>query len=203
MSASRRAPCPSRCGARVPQSTGAAIWHKAGARGQGVKIAVVDLGFGGYRRSQGTGDLPGSAVKVDLCGPGGFEATSHGTASPRSWRRWRPTRSSTSCASRTSPGSASPSTTRSAHGIQIINHSASWFNTGRGDGSGAPDTPEGIVAAARAAGILWVNAAGNRAQQHWSGAFVDADADGWNEFAPGDEGNTIAVRERRRSRARR
>jgi subtilisin family serine protease len=81
-----------------------------------------------------------------------------------------------------------------AHGIQIISHSASWFNTGRGDGSGAPDTPEGIVAAARAAGILWVNAAGNRAQQHWSGAFVDSNANGWNEFAPGDEGNTIAVR---------
>jgi subtilisin family serine protease len=58
---------------------------------------------------------------------------------------------------------------------------------------GPPDTPEGIVAAARAAGILWVNAAGNRAQQHWSGTFVDTNANGWNEFAPGDEGNTIAV----------
>ena len=81
-----------------------------------------------------------------------------------------------------------------AHGIEIISHSASWFNTGRGDGTGAPDTPDGIVAAARAAGILWVNAAGNRAQQHWSGTFVDANANGWNEFAPGDEGNTIAVR---------
>ena len=60
--------------------TGAARWHKAGARGRGVKVAVVDLGFSGYRRSQATGDLPGSAVKVDFCGPGGFEATSHGTA---------------------------------------------------------------------------------------------------------------------------
>jgi hypothetical protein len=38
-----------------------------------------------------------------------------------------------------------------------------------------------------------VNAAGNRAQQHWSGSFVDANANGWNEYAPGDEGNTLVV----------
>jgi subtilisin family serine protease len=80
-----------------------------------------------------------------------------------------------------------------AHGIQIISHSASWFNTSRGDGLGAAATPEGIVATARSAGILWVNAAGNRAQQHWSGLYVDANLNGWNDFAPGDEGNTIVV----------
>jgi subtilisin family serine protease len=38
-----------------------------------------------------------------------------------------------------------------------------------------------------------VNAAGNRAQQHWSGTFTDTNANGWNEFAPGDEGNTITL----------
>ncbi|HXM76019.1 MAG TPA: S8 family serine peptidase, partial [Thermoanaerobaculia bacterium] len=62
-----------------------------------------------------------------------------------------------------------------------------------GDGTGLPDSPEGIVAAARAAGILWVNAAGNRAQQHWSGPFMDANGNGWNDFAPGDEGNTVVI----------
>ena len=80
-----------------------------------------------------------------------------------------------------------------SRGIHIVNHSASWFNTGRGDGTGAAGTPEGIVAAARAAGILWVNSAGNRAQQHWSGSFVDSNANGWSEYAPGDEGNTVVV----------
>ena len=38
-----------------------------------------------------------------------------------------------------------------------------------------------------------MNAAGNRAQQHWSGSFVDANANGWSEYAPGDEGNTLVV----------
>ena len=61
-------------------STGAATWHRAGARGEGVKIAIVDLGFDGYRRSQANGDLPSSVVKVDFCRGGDFSATSHGTA---------------------------------------------------------------------------------------------------------------------------
>jgi subtilisin family serine protease len=174
-------------------STGAALWHKAGVRGEGVKIAVVDLGFSGYRRSQGTGDLPGSAVKVDFCGPGGFEATSHGTAVAEIVAEMAPDAKLYLVCIKDVAGLGLAVAYARAHGIEIINHSASWFNTGRGDGSGASDTPDGIVAAARAAGILWVNAAGNRAQQHWSGTFVDADANGWNEFAPGDEGNTIAV----------
>jgi len=41
-----------------------------------VKIAVVDLGFDGYRRSQANGDLPASVVKADFCPIGGFAATS-------------------------------------------------------------------------------------------------------------------------------
>ena len=174
-------------------ATGAAMWHRAGARGRGVKIAVVDLGFGGYRRSQGTGDLPGSAVKVDFCGAGGFDATSHGTGVAEIVAEMAPDAKLYLVCIRDVAGLGLAVDYARAHGIQIISHSASWFNTSRGDGSGTPDTPEGIVAAARAAGILWVNAAGNRAQQHWSGAFVDSNANGWNEFAPGDEGNTIAV----------
>jgi subtilisin family serine protease len=175
-------------------STGAALWHKAGARGEGVKIAVIDLGFNGYRRSQGTGDLPESAVKVDFCGPGRFEGTSHGTAVAEIAAEMAPDAKLFLVCIKDVAGLGLAVGYARAHGIEIISHSASWFNTGRGDGSGGPDTPEGIVAAARSAGILWVNAAGNRAQQHWSGTFVDGDANGWNEFAPGDEGNTIAVR---------
>src|SRR6266511_3710544 len=130
-------------------STGAASWHRAGTRGEGVKIAVIDLGFDGYRHSQATGDLPAAVGKA------------------ADYAR--------------------------SHGIQIISHSVSWLNTRRGDGAGPAASPEGIVAAARSAGILWVNAAGNRAEQHWSGTFADSNGNGWDEFEPGDEGNTISV----------
>ena len=65
-----------------------------------------------------------------------------------------------------------------ANGISIVSHSMSWFNTSRGDGTGGPATPDGIVADARARGILWVNSAGNHARRHWGGNFGDANGNG-------------------------
>ena len=174
-------------------ATGAAPWHRAGVHGEGVKIAVVDLGFENYRRSQTTGDLPTHLTKVDFCGSGGFESTDHGTAVAEIVSEIAPAADLSLVCVRDAAGLGQAVNYAQAHGISIISHSASWFNTARGDGNGAPFSPEGIVAAAHAAGILWVNAAGNRAQQHWSGSFVDANANGWNEFAPGDEGNTVRI----------
>jgi subtilisin family serine protease len=174
-------------------STGATAWHRSGVHGEGVKIAVVDLGFDGYARSQANGDLPSSAVKVNFCGSGGFEATSHGTAVAEIVAEVAPAADLYLVCVRDAAGLGLAVGYARAKGIQIVSHSASWFNTGRGDGAGPAGTPEGIVAAARAAGILWVNAAGNRAQQHWSGPFADTNANGWSEYAPGDEGNTVVV----------
>ena len=82
-------------------------------------------------------------------------------------------------------------------GIPIVNHSVGWFNTSRGDGLGPATSPDGIVADARAHGVLWVNSAGNEGNTHWSGTFTDADANGWQDFGPGgmfakiDEGNSF------------
>jgi subtilisin family serine protease len=176
-------------------ATGATSWHRSGLRGAGVRIAVVDLGFGGWRDSRRNGDLPASTVAVDYC-PGGFDgplAANHGTAVAEIVAEMAPAaRLYLICVSSIAALGRAKDYAR-AQRIHIVNHSASWFNAGRGDDSGAPDTPTGIVAAARAAGILWVNAAGNRAQQHWSGTFSDTDANEWHEFAPGDEGNTILL----------
>ena len=153
-------------------TTGASAWQKAGAGGAGVKIAVVDLGFQDWRRSQANGDLPASVVKADFCPAGGFEATSHGTAVAEIVSEMAPDAKLYLVCAQTVAALGRAVEYAKAQGITIVNHSVSWFNTSRGDGTGAADTPEGIVATARAAGILWVNAAGNRAQQHWSGTFT-------------------------------
>jgi subtilisin family serine protease len=156
-----------------------------------VKIAIVDLGFYGYKQSQGNGELPASLVKVNYCGA--FDATDHGTAVAEIASEMAPAAKLYLICIRDVAGLGRAVNYAIAHGIKIVSHSVSWFNTSRGDGTGGPDTPDGIVAAARAAGILWVNAAGNRGQQHWSGPFTDANANGWEDFAPGDEGNTIVL----------
>ena len=70
---------------------------------------------------------------------------------------------------------------------QIVVHSNS-FLFGPFDGSGWFAQK---VDAAAAAGILWVNSAGNYRTRHWEGAWSDADGDG-NLDVPGD-GNAFRV----------
>lgn len=178
------------------RTTGATAWQAAGLRGKGVRVAVIDLGFGGWHQSRANGDLPASTVAVNFCPPGMFTgpgAADHGTAVAEIVAEMAPAaRLYLICVQSVAAlGQAKDFARR--HRIQVVNHSASWFNSSRGDDTAAIDTPAGIVADARAAGILWVNAAGNRAQQHWSGAFADSDGDDWHDFVAGDEGNTILV----------
>jgi subtilisin family serine protease len=177
-------------------TTGAAAWHAAGLRGAGARVAVVDLGFGGWRRSRANGDLPASTSAVSFCPSGALDGPSaydHGTAVAEIVAEMAPSARLFLVCVQTVAALGRAKDYAKRNGIQIVNHSASWFNSSRGDDSGALDTPAGIVADARASGILWVNAAGNRAQQHWRGTFTDTDGDLWHEFAPGDEGNTIMV----------
>lgn len=177
-------------------TTGAAAWHAAGLRGAGARVAVIDLGFGGWRRSRANGDLPASTVAVSFCPSGaldGVSAYDHGTAVAEIVSEMAPSARLYLICVQTVAALGRAKDYAKRNGIHVVNHSASWFNSSRGDDSGALDTPAGIVADARASGILWVNAAGNRAQQHWRGTFSDTDGDQWHEFAPGDEGNTILV----------
>jgi subtilisin family serine protease len=174
-------------------TTGAAAWHAAGLRGAGVRVAVIDLGFSRWRESRANGDLPASTVAISFCPPGTLEITDHGTAVAEIVAEMAPAARISLLCAQTVAALGQAENWAERHGVQVINHSASWFNSSRGDGTDPLDTPAGIVADARAAGILWVNAAGNRAQQHWSGTFADADGDGWHEFAPADEGNTLPI----------
>jgi hypothetical protein len=119
-------------------STGATAWHGSGAHGEGVKVAVVDFGFDGYARSQANGDLPSSAVRVNFCGSGGFEATSHGTAVAEIVAEVAPAADLYLVCVRSVAGLGLAVGYARAKGIQIVNHSASWFNTGRGDGPARP-----------------------------------------------------------------
>ena len=63
-------------------ASGATSWHRSGLRGAGAKVAVIDLGFRGWRDSRRNGDLPASTVAVDFCSGGvdGPIARNHGTA---------------------------------------------------------------------------------------------------------------------------
>jgi hypothetical protein len=173
------------------QSSGASTWQSIGWSGAGVKVGIIDLGFKDYAARQASGDLPASLITQDYCNGNLNTATEHGTAVAANTYKMAPGIQLYLICIETTVNLGQAKDYAIAQGIRIINHSVSWFNTSRGDGSGGPGSPDAIVADARANGILWVNSAGNYQQMHWSGNFADTDNNGWQNFAANDEGNTF------------
>jgi hypothetical protein len=176
-------------------ATGASTWHSAGTTGAGVEIAIVDIGFAGWQGRLGN-ELPAEVATADFCPAGLFDgpgADDHGTAVAEIVHELAPSaKLHLVCIDDlVSLGRAKDYV--ATNDIPIVNHSVAWLNTSRGDGNGVAGSPDAIVADARAQGVLWVNAAGNYGEEHWSGSFFDADTDGTNlhDFAPGDEANDV------------
>jgi subtilisin family serine protease len=166
----------------------AAAWHEQGFTGKGVKVAIIDGGFAGLAARQASGDLPASVVTADFCGGHFGDASPHGTAVAEIVHEVAPAAQLYLLCIGTDVDLAAAESFAKSQGVDVINLSGGFLNAGRGDGTG----PLGaIVADARAAGILWVNSAGNEAQTHWSGPFSDPNGDRVHEFAPGDIGNTF------------
>jgi subtilisin family serine protease len=175
-------------------ASGADAWHGGGLNGSGAKVAIIDGGFAGLAGAQANGDLPTNVVTRDECGGGFNTATNHGTGVAEIVHEMAPGAQLYLICSRT-PGEVQAAKNFAAsQGVTVINFSAGFFTTWRGDGSGPPGTPDQTVREARGQGILWVNAAGNHAQKHWSGSFTDTDANDQHEFdASGDEGNNFLI----------
>jgi len=176
---------------------GATAWQSAGYDGTGVRIGIIDSGFAGL------GARIGSEVSavVARCYTtiGQFTANlsdcandgeTHGTAIAETIADM-------------APGAtlyvADPSTPLEelqavdwliANGVRIVNASygSGYLFDGPGDGTSPfADSSYAVLDRAVAGGALWVNAAGNYGDSGWTGTPVDADADGWLEFAPGDD----------------
>ncbi|MCC7367978.1 MAG: S8 family serine peptidase [Chloroflexi bacterium] len=175
-------------------ASGASGWHAEGFTGQNVKVGVIDAGFTGYQTRQAQGDLPNNLTLVDFCGgqttPAGGE---HGAAVAEIVYEMAPGIQLYLLCIGTEVQLGQAKDYAKANGISILVMSMSWFNTSRGDGTGSASSPNATVADARANGILWVNSAGNRAQQHYGAFFNDSDSNDAHNFNGTDEGNTIPL----------
>jgi subtilisin family serine protease len=170
-------------------ASGAPEWHSRGFAGEGVKVAIIDAGFAGYTDRQASGDLPQELVTADFC-DGDLLEERHGTAVAEVVHEMAPEAELYLLCVGTEVDLAAAEAFAEAQGVQIVSHSLAWFGPERGDGTGFIG---GIVARARAAGILWVNAAGNYGSTHWSGTFTSTDGDLWHEWGQGDEVNSILL----------
>jgi hypothetical protein len=171
--------------------TGADVLQAQGLRGDGVRIAVLDLGFGSRWRSKIGSELPSAAGidavqsfdkttgQIEIAGLSSSDTpTSHGESVAEVVHDMAPNASMTLVNYHTEI-EFDQAVDWLIHGpdgkprVDIIVHSNSFLD-GPFDGTG--ETAQ-TVDAARAAGVLWVNSAGNYGQRHWAGTAGDLDGD--------------------------
>ena len=151
----------------------------AGVRGQGVKVAVIDLGFKGA--DELSRDMPARWWYYDYTDEGIYAGENvHGTACAEIIYDVAPEAELYLYKVGDLVDLENAKDRCIREGIDVINHSLGWHGTGIGDGRGIACD---IVNDAADQGILWVNAAGNSANSHYSGVWSDSDADGWQNFS--------------------
>ena len=183
---------------------GATAWHSAGFKGQGVRIGIIDIGFSGFRVLMGS-ELPSSVEARCYTDVGIFTANltdcetgddPHGTAVTEAAFDIAP-EATYYIANPFSAGDlANVVAWMTDHDVDIINHSVGWTWSGRGDGTSPySNSTLKTVDAAVAAGITWVNSAGNSATTTWFGDFSDSNDNGFHNFTENDVCNTFNVEE--------
>ena len=171
--------------------TGADVLQAQGLRGDGVRIAVLDLGFGARWRSKIGNELPAAGAstpsrastrrpaQIEIAGLSSSDTpTSHGESVAEVVHDMAPNATLTLVNYHTELEFAQ-AVDWLIHGpdgkprVDIIVHSNSFLD-GPFDGTG--ETAQSVDAA-YAAGVLWVNSAGNYGLRHWSGTAGDLDGD--------------------------
>jgi subtilisin family serine protease len=188
-------PFPTVSRAQLLERLGVTAWHRAGRRGQGVKVAVLDSGFRGYRAHLG-GALPAHITVRSFRKDANLEAvdSQHGLLCAEvvhalapdaelllaNWDPDRPERFLDAVR------------WAREQGARVI--SCSLIMPSWSDGEGAGPVHEGLarlLGGGSAPGdVLCFASAGNTAQRHWSGRFHDGGG-GWHEWAPGHEDNGL------------
>jgi hypothetical protein len=169
---------------------GVTAWHAAGHRGQGVKVAILDTGFRGYRDFLGKA-LPARVTARSFCSDGNLEArdSQHGilcgevvhALAPDAellFANWEPDR----------PDHFLEAVRWAREqGARVISCSVivpTWS-----DGEGGGPVHEALTKLLGRDALCFASV-GNTAQRHWSGPFRDG-GDGWHQWAPGRKDNEL------------
>ncbi len=164
-------------------------WLSAGLDGRGVKVAIVDSSFDGYQAKLGS-ELPATVTTKSFHIGGPMEIGSvHGTGVAEIVFDLAPQATFYLVAVNLVEDLDPIVDYLIAEGIDVVNMSLGSTTGPFGPQSEARQAVQRAVAA----GMVWVNAAGNSADGHWGGSFVDIDADGWGEISGTVEINSFMV----------
>lgn len=171
------------------QSTNARAMHVAGFRGAPTRIAIIDLGFANLDTAEVPVDPDDPTVLFSLRADGSTTASSHGSAVAEHVADMAPEASLTLIAVDTPMSILSAIDYVVARRYQVAVMSLVVLE---GPFDGTHPLAQAVNNAA-AAGVLWVQAAGNFAQRHWAGTFTDTRGNNIHEFARGLEYMSITV----------
>ncbi|MFP6584912.1 MAG: S8 family serine peptidase [Candidatus Hydrogenedentota bacterium] len=168
-----------------PALTDAANVQLSGITGAGVKVAVIDLGFIGMTSAIGLGELPAGTTGVDFSGSGLETGTAHGVGVAEHVMDMAPGASLYCLKVSDEVDLQNAADYCRNNGISIANHSVGWVIASYYDGTGPINS---IIDESRFTdGVFWAVAAGNNAQRHWRGSWIDLDGDNFLEFGGADE----------------
>lgn len=169
--------------------TGALDMQTLGNDGAGIKVGVIDVGFGNLASAQASGDLPANVIVTDYTGSG-TGGNTHGTSVAEIVYDMAPGAQLYLAKISTSLQMQQTINDMIAAGVRVINQSLGWYGAAFYDGTG---TFCELTGQAEQGGIQWVNSAGNSRNQHYLATFSDVDGDLRHEFASGQNYNTISL----------
>jgi subtilisin family serine protease len=159
-------------------------WHAQGITGQGVKIGVLDLGFGGYDDLLGT-ELPSNVTLKAFGDDDDLYHEIHGTACAEIVHEIAPDAELyLAYYDGTDVAMGQAVEWLVEQGVDIISNSTNSIGTTPMDGTGF--TVE-LVEWAYENDVFWVNSAGNYAERHYRGRFSDDNDDGLHDFGDIDK----------------
>jgi VCBS repeat-containing protein len=174
-------------------------WNTLGLDGTGIKVGIIDLGFDLWS-SISPSELPTPAGVRCYTSVGVFTSTlsdcengeKHGTAVAEAVDDIAPAVELYIANPMSGSDLLASTLWMAEQGVEIINHSVAWSWDGPGDGT-SPNTNSPLKSIDQAVvdGILWVNAAGNSAEDHWYGSYADTNSNGYLNISGSLEYQTI------------
>ncbi len=161
-------------------------WIAAGFTGRGVKVGIIDIGFGGYLERAG-GELPrASMIHLRAFGDTYLDSSViHGTAMAEIIHDIAPDAELFLAMIGTDLDFVQAVDWMTGQGVKVVSMSLGWYFSGPGDGTG--DAESVIARQVIDHDVLWALPAGNHRDEHWQGTSIDEDGDGWIEFSAGKE----------------
>jgi subtilisin family serine protease len=157
-------------------------FDQAGSRGQGVRVAIIDLGFRGWESLLGT-ELPSTTTRRSFVNAGNSASpTAHGTACAELVHDIAPEAQLYLLEIAETIDFTEAVSWCIDNDIHVVNMSLAFF-AGPRDGTG---TQSDEVNRAADAGIIFVISSGNEGASHWQGTWTDVDGDSTLDVGPGN-----------------